>query len=479
MYTHTCMCTCTHLHTFYIHCRQWGGGGNLKYVEQRDLHQCRGVRSHNNDDIISSPAGTSASSNCHPNQGASFKMITDSQKKSTRKPESVLTEPCGRDAACKMQNPHCRSVSSNDSELSPDSTAATVESSSPIVSTVNRSPIAPSTTQLSVPTCSSVSDSGTKQCVSSGMSEMVACAGEQSAGSHFCPQVHVDVHIQQESASSTVSSLPNQVEQRGVQSPLMSVCSTVSSSASSSTMMASPQQNLIQNPDQFLNSISDCGPLLETCSPYNSNSAIQADFYPPPGTFPAETNPMLHTTSSHNSVPPSIPFQNPNFTLQAPLNDPNIPLSFDFSNALSPSFIDSFISATSVPTTCTGTQGLNFDVSNMLVNSDDSFFQQLVDEVSMMEEPSHDTLAATQTRPARSTDPMFSYSHSNPQTNLTSDSNFTASLQDSMFCNSTHLSADLASQALQCHDIIVVDHDPQNSHCSYNPEVQDILQQFM
>ena len=90
----------------------------------------------------------------------------------------------------------------------------------------------------------------------------------------------------------------------------------------------------------------------------------------------------------------------------------------------------------------------------MLVNSDDQFLvQQIVDEVSMMEESSHDTLAATQPHPARSTDPMLSFSHSNPQTNLTSaDSNFTASLQDSMFCNSTHLSADLASQALQCHD---------------------------
>ena len=138
--------------------------------------------------------------------------------------------------------------------------------------------------------------------------------------------------------------------------------------------------------------------------------------------------------------------------------------------------MDSSISTTSMPTATQGAQGLNFDVSNMLVNSDDqSLVQQIVDEVSMMEEPSHDTLAASLPHPATNTDPMFSFSQSNPQTNLTSaDSNFTASLQDPMFCNSTHLNADLSSRVLQCHVV-----DSQSSSCSYNPEVQDILQQFM
>jgi hypothetical protein len=198
---------------------------------------------------------------------------------------------------------------------------------------------------------------------------------------------------------------------------------------------------------------------------------------------------MLHTTciSSSDSIPSVaalVPFHNPNFTSQVPLGgfNPNIPSSFDFSNnfstyqssdSQSTPFTDNSTRFSSISMPPTGANALSYDVSNMLVNSDDSLAQQLniTSEDSLMDESSLDTMTTPLPHPATGMDPaLFPFPHSFPQTNLASDSNFSSSLQDPMFCSSTHLNADLASQSL-------VD----SLYCSdsVSPEVQDILQQFI
>ena len=526
-------------HVYSIHCRQRVGGGNLKYVEQRELHQCREVCPHDNDndDIISPPTSTSSSSNCHPNHEA--KSIIDTLK-STKIPESVLepvlhgrsvamngfveqmctvteseisestTVQSGRDTACKGQktdSPQSVSTScactSDSKELSPvvsttTCTAATTVESSPssccILTTVNHPPIATSATQQPIVSTSpvSVACSGTKElipagpggvCTMSCMPEMV-CASERSVKSHFSPQLHVHVHVQRkESAASSPMSnlLKNQVDQPGVQSPIMSISSTDSSPTSSTVSAAPRQEEVIVNPEQFLNSISDCGAPL-------------AGFSQPPATmlcsaYRPEIDPMLHTMSGSDSIPSvstAIPFHNPNFTPQARDFNPRIPLSFNFSNnnsicqsfdnSQNTPFTDNSISAVPMPTA--GTHTSNFDISNMLANSDNSLTQQLIiSEDSLMDKTSLDTLTTSLPHPTASVDRiMVPIAHSYPQTNLASDSNLTASLQDPIFCSSTHLNADLASQVL-------VDSPTSSFHspisCSSNAEVQDILQQFM
>ena len=541
----------------YIHCR--GGGSNLKYVEQRELHQRRDVRPHDNNDIILSPTCTttksslgtilssflSSSNNCRPNHEA--KSIVDSPLKSTDTPEPVLepvlhgrsvamngfveqmrqsetsettTVQCGRDTACKGQktdSPQSVSTSctSDSEDLSPVGTstctaATTVETSSnscSISTTANDPPTAPSsaTQQPRVSTSPvSVTSSGTKELTPAGpggtCSPEMVCASKQS---HFSPQLdtHVQVqHVQEEesaASSSTCTSnlLPkHKVAQPGVQSPLMSISSTDSSPASSTMLQ---QDEVIANPEQFLNSTSDCGAPLDLETYLPCNSAITAGFTQPPLTSMcsaqhSEIDSMLHNVSGSDSIPSaatSVPFHNPNFTPQTPLLsdfNPRIPSSFDFFNNDSAyqssdnshnfPFTDNSISAASMPTT--GVHASNFDISSMLINSDDSLAQQLIiGEDSLMDETSLDALTTSLPHPVTSVDPvMVPFAHSYPQTNLASDSNFTPSLQDPMFCSYTHLNADLASQVL-------VDSTSSSFHnsisCSSNAEVQDILQQFL
>ena len=531
VYVHVPLISC-----IYIRCR--GGAGNL---EQREL---RGVHPHDND-VISPPTSTFSSSNCRPNHEA--KSVVDSLK-STSTPEPVLepvlhgrfvamngfaeqmrlvaesetsetttTVQRGRDTACKGQktdSPQSVSTSwtSDSEELSPvgtstctAATTCTVETppnSCSISTTASHSFTAPAPSsakqQPSVSTSPvSVTCSGTKRVIPADpggtCSPEVVCASKQS---HFSPQLdtHVHVHIQEEesaasSSTCTLNLLPkHKVDQPGVQSPLMSISSTDSSPASS-TM---PQQDeVIANPEQFLNSISDCGAPLDLETYLPCNSAITAGFSPPP-MCSAEIDSMLHSMSGSDSIPSaatSVPFHNPNFTPQTPLVsdfNPRIPSSFDFSNNFSAyqssdnshnfPFTDNSISAASMPTA--GVHASNFDISSMLINNDDSLAQQLIiGEDSLMDEISLNTLTTSLPHSVTSVDPvMVPFAHSYPQTNLASDSNFTPSLQDPMFCNSTHLNADLASQVL-------VDSPSSSSHnpisCSSNAEVQDILQQFM
>ena len=274
-----CKCTC-------IHCRKSGSGDNLKYIEQRELHQCRDVCLHHNDndDIISPPTSTSSSSStCHPNHEA--KSIINTLK-SAKIPESVLepvlhrrsvamngfveqmhtvtesetsestTVQSGRDTACKGQktdSPQSVSTSctSDSEELSPvgtsTCTAATTVEYSPnscsISTTANHPPTATSTVtqQPSVSSLASVTCSGTKELIPAGpggtctiscMPEMV-CASERSVKSHFSPQLGTHIHVQEEESpapSSASNFLPkNQVDQCRIQSPLMSISSTDSS----------------------------------------------------------------------------------------------------------------------------------------------------------------------------------------------------------------------------------------------------------
>ena len=424
----------------------------------------------------------------------------------------------GRDTACKGQktdspqsvSTSCTFTCTGDSEeLSPVGTstctaATTMETSPKSCSTstaVSHSLTATSTAtqQPSVSTSLvSITCSGTKQLIPASpggtCSPEMVCASKQS---HFSPQLDTHVHVQQEESavsSSTCTSnlLPkNQVDQPGVQSPLMSISSTDSSPASSTMLQ---QEEVIANPEQFLNSISDCGAPLDLETYLPCNSAITAGFSQRSmcSAHHTEINSMLHNMSGSDSIPSaatSVPFYNPNFTPQAPLLsdfNPRIPSSFDFSNNVSAyqssdnshdfPFIDNSISATSMPTA--DVHASNFDISSMLVNSGDSLSQQLIiGEDSLMDETSLNTLTTSLPHPAASVDPMMvPFAHSYPQTNLASGSNFTPSLQDPMFCGSTHLNADLVSQ-------VEVDSTSSSFHnpisCSSNAEVQDILQQFI
>ena len=427
---------------------------------------------------------------------------------------------CGQDTVCERQrteNPQ------SDSRLSPVSCSTDTTTAVPAaccISTTSYSPGAPSAALLHSP--GPVGDGGTKQCmhVPESVSEMV-CASEEPTQSHFSPRLHTQ---QESSASSPASNLPNPVDQPRVQSPLMSIASTDSSPACS-TVTDTPQQGFIPNPEQFLNSIGDCGTLLGTCPQYNS---VSSEVSPPsaPSAYTAEMDPMLDvlnilTADSIPSVATSIPFQNPNFTPQPPLN-PEILSRFNIStcpssNTHSSPFIDSSISAAhNIIMPPTDTRALNFDISDMLSGGGDTLVHRLGSEVSMMDESS---LSTSLPHPTTSIDPLFSScSHSYPQTTLVSDSNSTsalqdptsdsamsidpmlshstfpqsnhtpshdssstASLQEPMFCNSAHLQChdDLVSQTLVDSQNLISNFHGSSVSCSSNPEIQDILQQFM
>ena len=450
------------MHT-HIH-RQWGG--NPKYIEQRELYQS--TKDQGSYKVI--PKLASTSSKYHIEEGA--KPIIDSLK-STRMPEPVL-EPvlhrrpvaiddfpelvkqmlenknqCDRAKACRKQrkdNAQCSSVSTSDSELSPANTAQCSpisHSVAQVSSTINQSgadlPIVPSAMQLNTP----VIDSGTP------VPPIVCAAEPTSVQSHLSPQLHV-----QQESTIPVSSLPNQMEQNRVpECPLMSGSSTDSS----------PDSSTFTNP-------------VEMCSPYNSATCTDLS---PPSSYPVDMNTMLHTASSIDSIPSttSVPFQNPNSIPQVPLNDfnPQVPANFDFSNNTTSPYQPcnahtSLFNSVSVGPSVSMPITQAFDSSNLLTNSSDLLMHQLVAVGQIKDESSVDIMACLPDATA-SVDSMFS--HSCPQNNFIPDSNCSAHLQDATLSTPAHLNADLTSHML-------VDSQASNLYSSSsNPEVQDILQQFM
>ena len=424
----------------------------MKYIEQREFYRSTNDHSSHNDDTIPIPMLTSAPS-----------TVLDSLK-STRKPESVL-EPVlhGRSVAMDnfselvkvmlesaMQRDRAKvrkkqrkesddsqcssaSISTSDSELSPASTAQF----SPISSTTSQSRSSPhSPTTLSA---MQLNSSDGASCV-----PRTVCATEPSSA-----QNHLS-SVQQESIS------PNSMEQNGIPaSPLVSG-SSIDSSPTSSNMMVTPhrQEFIPTSPEQFLNFTNP----VEMCSPYNSASNS------PPSSYSIDMDTMLHTSPSTDSIPSatSVPFQNPNFIPQPHLNDfnPQIPASFDFSSTTTSPYqpptahssLFNSTSAVSVPTTQA------FDSSNLL-NSSDPLMHQLGAVGEMMDESNPSIMACLQDATA-SVGSMFSQSC--PQNNFIPNT-------------SAHLNSDFASNILV---------DSQTSSlstftCSSNPEVQDILQQFM
>ena len=361
---------------------------------------------------------------------------------------------CDRAKTCKMQGKYsqCPSVSTSDSELSPASTA----------------PSSHSDTQVSSTTCTCTNQSSAHSPNAlSGIPQTVCATESSSAQNHLSPQLHV----QQESTSS-VSSSPNQMEQNGVpESPLMSG-SSIDSSPASSTMMVTPHQQefIPTSPEQFLNFTNP----VEMCSPYNS--ATSTDFSPP-SSFPVDMDNMLHTASSTDSIPSatSVPFQTPNFIPQAPLNDfnPQIPASFEFSNTTSfiyqpPNAHSSLFNSTSAGPSVSVTTTQAIDNSNLLTNSSDPLVHQLGTVGEMMDGSNVDIMACLQDATA-SVGSMFSAC---PQNNFIPDSNCSAFLRDTTLSTPAHFNVDLTSHML-------VDSQTPLYSSSSNPEVQDILQQFM
>ena len=373
-----------------------------------------------------------------------------------------------RAKACRKQRKddvQCSSVSTSDSELSPTNTAQCSpisHSGAQVSSTINQSgadlPIVPSAMQLNTP----VIDSGTH------VPPTVCAAEPTSVQSHLSPQLHV-----QQESTIPVSSLPNQMEQNGVPvCPLMSGSSTDSSPASSTVMVSPHQQDFIPSPEQFLNFTNP----VEMCSPYNSATCTDLS---PPSSYPVDMDTVLHTSSSTASIPSatSVPFQNPNSIPQAPLNDfnPQIPANFDFSNNTTSPYQPcnahtSLFNSVSVGPSVSMPITQAFDSSNLLTNSSDLLIHQLVAVGQIMDESSVDIMACLPDA-TTSVDSMFS--HSCPQNNFISDSNCSAHLQDATLSTPAHLNADLTSHML-------VDSQASNLYSSSsNPEVQDILQQFM
>ena len=421
-------------------------------------------------DTLSTP--TSSSSKNHAAEGKP-KPLVDSSK-STRTPESVL-EPVlhGRSVAIndlstlvkqvvpkgtfpaqqdrekypsKLRD-HCLSSSRSNSELSLGSKAEFLSSIRGGDLCKAAAPSAKSTT---------ASDCG----MSLNTLLEIGSKSEPAFQDHISLEPQL---IVQHDSLSPASNIQNSVDKIGALDPLISSSDINLSLASSIDMVAKSQEEIISNPEQLLNSIGDCGSLLET-SP-SHNSTLSANFGSP-NVCSTEIDPILHSTSGTNSVPsaPSVPFQNPNPSAQAPLDCFNleIPSSFDFSSAMSSPFSSASVSTYHSQVS----NSLHiFDYRSMQQYSNDCVMHQLLGDVST----GVSDLDAEGPLPNPLPFPFCS------QTNFISESSFFTPLQGSTFYSPTDLNTHSGSQTQ--------DELQRNSNIySPNPEwkvLQDIMQQFM
>ena len=122
-----------------------------------------------------------------------------------------------------------------------------------------------------------------------------------------------------EESCHSILTVPNPMEQVGVQSPMMSgstsTCSIGSSSPASSAMMLSPaQQDFIPSPEQYLDFTH---PVEISPLPYNSATTSTGP------TCDYSSDNIMHTVAEADSIIPSVPFpysQTPNFIPQPPSN---------------------------------------------------------------------------------------------------------------------------------------------------------------
>ena len=202
----------------------------------------------------------------------------------------------------------------------------------------------------------------------------------------------------------------------------------------------------------------------ETCPP--CNSAISTTDFNSFSDYPAA---IWHTASGIDSIPSAAltPFQNPNFVPQAPLNQFN-PSSSDFSNTT----ISSLYQVSTCNTQISPGDSISVPTAQIFNSLDTEPLMQLpIGDNSDMD--SH-TLVS-QTGPATNVDSMFSPSCTESNF-IVPGSNCSTPIHGSTFYRSAHLIADVTPQVL-------VDSESPDfcslSTCSSNPEVQDILQQFI
>ena len=279
---------------------------------------------------------------------------------------------------------------------------------------------------------------------------------------------------------------PNLTDQNGVQSPPSVGSNGISSPDNSSVMLTAWQDfSAGQLQSHTLSPVGSGESFSGTPSPYSSAVGTVPS---PPNPFSPEMGPMLHTTVSTDSIPSvtSVPFQNSpessSFIPEAPPNDFNsqIPTDFNFStntshhlnNLQSSKFVSGFDGSMQ------GAQ--QFDSSNPLVNSSDSVLQQLLGEMVALNDDSNLSSVASVPNGTTMTTMDSNLPHSHPNTNFMPNSSAPAPIQGNSFA----MSYDVALTQLNVAKGSTVSHllsDSQTNTGSSNsnPEVQDILQQFM
>ena len=459
--------------------RQWGG--NLKYIEQKELYSSESDRdTHHKSDAVPKLTGTGLSK-YHTEDGA--RPIVNSLK-NTRIPESVL-EPVL----------HGRSVAMNDfselvKQMSNDSASSTSvqHSHHQVASPTANSNLSPETLTTNTPSTQSVTaaQSCPRHESSSSTTSISGQSGECGPKALLATEpvtIAQSQELLQKESCHSILTVPNPVEGSGVQSPLMSGSSVDYSPVSSAMTVSPPQQDFIPSPEQFLDFAS---PVEVYATPYDSATV---DFGASLSGHPADNN-IMHTVPQTAAGTDSIPFTTSgpfqDLCSQAPNFIPQPHSNIDSQNpqVSSTNFNFSSNSSTYFPQTSDGTPHVDvtplqvFDNLNPPLNdaSTVSLMQQIVDDIVMMDEPNFDPTASV----------SADYSANNMGATVT----YSQDAGDgSLVLNSSSLSNAGQYYPSSNSPMDAVDYDGDSSISadlpiildsqSSNLDVQDILKQFM
>ena len=470
----------SHHHT-HTH-RQWGG--KLKYIEQRELYSSESDQdTHQKSDAVPKLTNTGLSK-YRTEDGA--RPIVDSLK-STRIPKSVL-EPVL----------HGRSVAMNDfselvKQMNNDSAGTTSvqhshhQAASPTTSSKLSPPITTNTPSaqsgITAQSCPRHESSSSTISISNQSSE---CAPKPLLATEPVT-IAQNQQVLLEESCHCILTIPNPVEQSGVQSPPMSG-SSIDYSPVSSAVTASPaQQDFIPSPEQFLDFTS---PAEVYATLYDSATT---DFGPAMSGCPAD-NMALHmmpqTVEGTDSIPltTSGPFQNlysqtPNFVPQ-----PHSTIDSQNPQISSTNFNFSSNSSAYFPQTTDGTPCLDvismqvFDDLNPLLNdaSTSSLMQQIVDDIMMVDESNFNSTTSVSADCSTNNnivDSNITYCQAAGDGSLVLNSSSFPSAGQYYPSSNSSMDAVDHSDSSNSADLPVI--DPQSDVHVSNLDVQDFLQQFM
>ena len=406
--------------------------------------------------------------------------------KSTRIPESVL-EPVlhGRFVAMNDFSELVKQMN-NDSASSTSMQHSHHQAASP---TANSNP-SPDTLTTSTPSAQSVT--AAQSCPRHESSSSTTSISGQSGECGLKPLLATEPvtiaqsqELLQKESCHSILTVPNPVEGSGVQSPLMSGSSVDYSPVSSAMTVSPPQQDFIPSPEQFLDFAS---PVEVYATPYDSATA---DFGASLSGHPADSN-IMHTVPQTVAGTDSIPFtaSGPFQDLysQAPNFIPRPHSSIDSQNPQisSTNFNFSSNSSTYFPQTSDGTPCIDvtpvqvFDNLNPPLDdaSTASLMQQIVDDIVMMDEPNFNpTASVSADYSTNSMGANVTYSQGTGDGSLVLNSN---SLSNAgQYCPSSNSPMDAVDYdgdpSISADLPIILELNSQSS----NPDVQDILKQFM